>query len=110
MGQPSRNSIAPRQLRAMPTFPYGVASGDVSHMRVVLWTKTAPGVDVAWWCEQVGGRSAHTGDATGDATTGSVHVPVTGLAPGQQYRYRFTSGGDASTEGQFQHHPDRSRR
>ena len=83
-------------------FPYGVASGDVTHDQVVLWTKTAPGAAVAWWCEPVGGEGgALTGEATGDELTGSVHVPVTGLAPGVQYRYRFQVGDDASIEGLF---------
>ncbi|MEO8261795.1 MAG: alkaline phosphatase D family protein [Pseudolysinimonas sp.] len=89
---------------AAPTspFPYGVASGDVTHDAVVLWTKTAPGTTLAWWCEPVGGETgALTGEATSDETTGSVHVALTGLGAGVQHRYSFRSPDGESTEGQF---------
>lgn len=83
-------------------FAYGVASGDVSHDSVVLWTKTAPGSAVAWWCESVGGEDgAITGEATGDSETGSVHVLVTDLMPGVRYRYGFREGEEESIEGLF---------
>jgi alkaline phosphatase D len=83
-------------------FPFGVASGDVSHERVVLWTKVArPGDVVSWECTPVDGGPTLTGEAPSDPVTGSVHVGVEGLEPGRAHHYRFESGGDASAEGRF---------
>ncbi|MES2170429.1 MAG: alkaline phosphatase D family protein [Actinomycetota bacterium] len=70
-------------------FPYGVASGDVSHDSVVLWVKTEPGTTVEWRCGET------QGTAVSDAKTGSVHVPVTGLEPGLRYSYSFSAGGES---------------
>lgn len=70
------------------TFPYGVASGDVSHDSVVLWTRTTPGATVAWHCGE------QSGDVTSDGETGAVHVLVTGLAAGTPYGYGFALDGD----------------
>jgi alkaline phosphatase D len=83
------------------TFPYGVASGDVSHEAVVLWTRAAPGAALSWRVEPVDGGDALTGDATADAKTGAVHVGVNGLSAGKQYRYVFTAGDARSDEGLF---------
>ena len=91
------------------SFPFDIASGDVSDSAVVLWTKVAPpGTSVSWFCElddegagaPVTG-TALTGTALSDSTTGAVHVPVTGLAAGSRYRYWFESEGHKSLEGKF---------
>jgi alkaline phosphatase D len=82
------------------TFPYGIASGDVTHDSVVLWVKVAPDTKVTWHCEPEGGSSALSGDAEGDMA-GSVHVGVTGLSPDIRYRYWFEADGERSPEGLF---------
>ena len=83
-------------------FPYGVASGDLTPDSVVLWTKAAvPGAEIGWWCEPVSGGARLSGTSAADPTTGSVHVLVTGIEGGRQYRYGFTAGGAASPEGLF---------
>lgn len=81
-------------------FPYGVASGDVTHDSVVIWTKTMPGTTLAWWFEPVGGER-RVGRATAHATTGSIHVALSGLEPGIAYRYGFTTADSPSEEGRF---------
>jgi alkaline phosphatase D len=82
-------------------FPYGVASGDVRHDEVVLWTRTEPGAEVAWWCAAEGGAEPSTGSATADPETGAVHVLVGGLDAGVAYRYGFARGDAGSDEGRF---------
>ena len=44
---------------------------------------------------------SQTGDATSDPLTGSIHVKVEGLEPGEQYRYWFESDGGRSIDGLF---------
>ena len=80
------------------TFDFGVASGDVSHDSVVLWARCSPGVDVTW---HVDGESRLEGAVSSDASTGSVHALVVGLAPGIRYRYWFEADGERSAEGSF---------
>lgn len=84
------------------TFPYGVASGDVTHDAVVLWTKTEPGASATWHCGD------QTGEVTADGNTGAVHVLVANLDPGTAYEYRFDAAG-VSAQGRFKTIPtDRS--
>lgn len=80
---------------AQATFPFGVASGDVNHSSVVLWTKVAPATAVRW---QLGDQS---GEATADPETGSVHVLVEGLEPGTEHHYSFEVNGERSPEGRL---------
>jgi alkaline phosphatase D len=75
-------------------FPFGLASGDVSHDSVVLWAKTDPGATIAWRCAD------QTGTTVSDEKTGSVHVLVEGLNAGVRYSYSFSSQGE-SIEGRF---------
>jgi alkaline phosphatase D len=87
---------------ATSTFPFGVASGDVGHDRVVLWTKVAqPGAVVRWECEPVDGGAARSGEASSDPLTGAVHVGLDALEAGMRHRYRFSVGDERSPEGIF---------
>ena len=88
---------------ATSPFRFGVASGDVTHDAIVLWTKLAsPGEAVLWRCERVDGVGEPiSGEQPADPTTGSVHVAVTGLVAGVQYRYWFDAEGVRSPEGLF---------
>ncbi|MEP6479427.1 MAG: alkaline phosphatase D family protein [Rhodoglobus sp.] len=84
-------------------FPFGIASGDVSHGDVVLWTKVAHAGDaVRWHCAPADGEGAgQSGESRSDAQTGSVHVKVEGLEAGVQYRYWFEAGDARSIDGLF---------
>jgi alkaline phosphatase D len=83
-------------------FPFGVASGDVSHDAVVLWTKVVtPGAAVRWHLGPADGGAGSSGETASDPITGSVHVGVTGLDAGIPYRYRFETAGEQSIEGRF---------
>jgi alkaline phosphatase D len=84
-------------------FPFGVASGDVSHDDVVLWTRTrGPVSGVTWHVEPVDGSSAaRSGSVEAEVVTGAVHVRVAGLEPGIRYRYWFACGDERSADGLF---------
>jgi alkaline phosphatase D len=87
------------------SFPFGIASGDVSDSTVVLWTRLAtPGASATWFLSPDDDEvvdDALTGTTTSDPTTGSVHVLVEGLASGSRYRYWFEADGHESLEGTF---------
>jgi alkaline phosphatase D len=94
-------------------FSLGVASGSPLPDSVILWTRiladplnagaTAPvAVSVRWEVAEDEGfrRIAAKGTATAlPALAHSVHVDVTGLAPGRWYWYRFMLGDAASPVG-----------
>lgn len=94
-------------------FTLGVASGDPLPDRVVLWTRLAPDpldgggmpeyqVPVRWQVaddERFADIVAAGIVATGPSTAHSVHVDATGLRPGREYFYRFTTGGEESPIG-----------
>ncbi len=87
-------------------FGFGVASGDPDQTSVVLWTRLMgdlpASVDVVW--EVAADRTFDTIVATGLVSTTadhghSLHVLATGLAPGEQWSYRFRSGEQTSPPG-----------
>ncbi|WP_232475950.1 alkaline phosphatase D family protein [Flavisphingomonas formosensis] len=95
-------------------FTLGVASGDPEPDGIVLWTRLAPRplegdggmppheVPVRWEVaeDERFARLVRFGDARAEARWGhSVHVEVTGLAPGRPYYYRFIAQGIASPVG-----------
>lgn len=99
---------------AVNPFTLGVASGYPEPEAVVLWTRLAPepfapGGGVAADAVEVGwevGTDERLRDVVRRGTTyasaewaHSVHVEVTGLIPGRDYWYRFTSGGQESPIG-----------
>ncbi|WP_231974130.1 alkaline phosphatase D family protein [Pseudonocardia sp. HH130630-07] len=92
-------------------FGLGVASGDPGPDGVVLWTRLAPEpgdpdggmpprqVDVGWEVadDERFTRVVQNGTALADPRDAhSVHVELTGLAPGREYFYRFRAGGHIS--------------
>lgn len=88
-------------------FRHGVASGDPTPDRVVIWTRVN-GVEgpaeVRWWVVPVSGGQAGSAVAEGVATADperdhTVHVDVGGLEPATSYRYGFSTGDEASPEG-----------
>lgn len=100
-GQPQRQQTNP--------FALGVASGDPSADGVVLWTRLIPAdgqaatpLTVHWELADDEGfkRIVQRGQATAHPALGhSVHVELTGLAPGRWYHYRFMHGGAVSAAG-----------
>jgi alkaline phosphatase D len=94
-------------------FLLGVASGDPTSDGVVLWTRLAPSpldpaggmpphaVPVRWEISpDAQFKTVRSGTALADPAWGhSVHVEVTGLAPGRPYFYRFIAGGISSPVG-----------
>lgn len=110
LGIGARTDAAP----AENPFTLGVASGDPVADGVVLWTRLAPrplqgdggmppdDVPLRWEVAEDArfARLARSGKARAEARWGhSVHVEVTGLAPGRRYFYRFIAGGIASPVG-----------
>ncbi|HJV05423.1 MAG TPA: alkaline phosphatase D family protein, partial [Actinomycetota bacterium] len=83
-------------------FPSGVASGDPSADRVVLWTRIeGPAGEVRWRVSEdpeLRGEAA-SGTAIPQRDTGIVRVDVTGLRPGTTYFYRFEADGEPSPTG-----------
>jgi alkaline phosphatase D len=89
-------------------FQHGVASGDPRADGAVIWTRVTPsdpsarGIRVDWSVWRDGDASAAV--AGGTVETGperdfTVKIPVTGLQPGVEYRYAFTSGETRSPQG-----------
>jgi alkaline phosphatase D len=94
------------------SFPDGVASGDVTQTRAILWTRVAGlttpeqiHVD-GWTNSSLSGPKAFKGKfkptAAGDWT---VKIDVTGLQPGTQYWYQFKKDADVAQVGTFKTPP-----
>ncbi|MFY1621503.1 alkaline phosphatase D family protein, partial [Micromonospora sp. WMMD736] len=101
---------------ALDPFTLGVASGDPTPDGVVLWTRLAPRpldsdglggmgsrpVEVGWEVANDDRFAKLVRHGTAVATpefAHSVHVELTGLAPGAQYFYRFRTGSHISPVG-----------
>ncbi|WP_077799734.1 alkaline phosphatase [Streptomyces sp. JHA26] len=114
---PARGAVAARERTARITedpFTLGVASGDPLPDSVLLWTRLAPEpfledggmgterVTVEWEVALddrfAGVLFRGTADAHAEYAH-SVHVDVTGLAPGTEYFYRFRTGSWTSPTG-----------
>lgn len=89
------------------SFRHGVASGDPTQDRVVLWTRITPdklGADIAYtWRlnpidRRAGGAKSGSG-VTGTARDYTVKVDVTGLDAGRAYTFEFEAAGVKSPIG-----------
>jgi alkaline phosphatase D len=107
---------------AKDPFTLGVASGFPEPNAVVLWTRLAPEpfapdggmpaapVEVRW---EIGGDDGFREIVRSGSVYAtpewahSVHVEATGLSPGRDYWYRFTSGGARSAAGRTRTAPAR---
>jgi alkaline phosphatase D len=110
-GRASRIVTRP-QFAANP-FALGVASGDPLPDGIVLWTRLAPDpangggmtpetVEVRWEIAADDTFADIVQSGTELATpelAHSVHVDVSGLEPGREYAYRFTTGDEVSPVG-----------
>lgn len=83
-------------------FPCGVASGDVTAERAVLWTVfdgTTP-LSLEWWPLD-DTNAVQRRDDVSVASDGTARVDVSGLTAGARYGFRFTDGSRTSDEGHF---------
>jgi len=100
--------LVPAQAGAV-TFPDGVASGDVTSTRAVLWTRadTATNIKVEGWTNAaLSGPKAFQGKMkTSAARDLTVKIDVAGLTPNTQYWYRFKKDEDLAPVGTFKTAP-----
>jgi phosphodiesterase/alkaline phosphatase D-like protein len=94
------------------TFPDGVASGDVTSSRAILWTRVAglstpEQIKVTGWTNSsLSGPKAFKGKFKPTAVRDwTVKIDVTGLQPGTQYWYQFSKDVDVSDTGTFKTPP-----
>jgi alkaline phosphatase D len=94
------------------TFPDGVASGDVTQTRAILWTRVAglttpEQIKVEGWTNSsLSGPKAFTGKFKPTAARDwTAKIDVTGLQPGTQYWYQFKKDADNSDTGTFRTAP-----
>ncbi len=92
--------------QATVRFQHGVASGDPTQDRVLLWTRITPSaaageVTYAWTLTPTGGRGqAKRGTGvTGPQRDYTVKVDVGGLTPGTAYTFAFEAAGVRSPTG-----------
>ena len=89
------------------SFRHGVASGDPTQDRVVLWTRVTPakpGADISYTWEllpvdrRAGGAKRGVG-VTGPDRDYTIKVDATGLDAGRAYTFRFEAAGQVSPMG-----------
>ncbi len=111
-GAGTSGALAAPRFRSCP-FTLGVASGDPWPDGAVLWTRLAPdplngggmpraAVEVGWEIatDERMRRVVRNGTTLARPELGhAVHVEARGLAPGRDYWYRFTAGGERSPVG-----------
>jgi alkaline phosphatase D len=95
---------------AVPSFKYGVASGDVTSSSVILWAQTGEDATVKLEVTRsanFGGTPDFTSSAltTTAATDFTVKVLVPGLIANTQYYYRWKAGSLVSDVGSFKTAP-----
>jgi alkaline phosphatase D len=90
------------------SFAHGVASGDPGADGAILWTRATPATGAAdialdWHvAETADGKPVRSGTVKARAARDfTAKVEATGLQPGQDYHYWFTSGTDRSPTGRF---------
>ena len=100
--------VVPAQAGAV-AFPEGVASGDVTSTRAVLWTKTDTATNIkveGWKNAALSGPKAFQGKMkTSAARDLTVKIDQGGLTPNTQYWYRFKKDEEASDVGTFKTAP-----
>lgn len=104
--------MSPSAAFGQVTYPDGVASGDVTQTRAILWTRVAglttpEQIKVEGWTNSsLSGPKAFKGKFKPTAARDwTVKIDVTGLQPGTQYWYRFQKDADVSDTGTFKTAP-----
>ena len=90
-----------------PTFPYGVASGEIGTRSAKVWTRAAQAGPVKVYVSTQGDArggivASVSARAANDFTVARI---VTGLRPGTRYFYAFTVGSVRSAVGRFETAP-----
>ena len=104
-GGDHRIDLTRQALAGSKRFVHGVASGDPTTERVVIWTRASgerASVPVSWTVARDRGlkQVVASGEAVAEAANDyCVHVDVTGLTPGATYFYGFEAGGESSPVG-----------
>src|SRR5687767_5474748 len=80
-------------------FPFGVACGDVTTTRAILWTRFTGAGPLRLRVSSQQSKVLDTEVTVG--SDGFTHVDVADLEPGRRYRYYFTAGGSRSDAGTF---------
>jgi len=100
--------MSPSAAFGQVTFPDGVASGDVTQTRAIVWTRVAgltspQQIKVEGWTNSsLSGPKAFKGKFKPTAARDwTVKVDVTGLKPGTQYWYQFKKDNDLAPVGTF---------
>ncbi len=100
--------VVPAQAGAV-TFPDGVASGDVTSTRAVLWTRTDTATNIkveGWTNASLSGPKAFIAKMKTSADRDyTVKIDVGGLTPNTQYWYRFKKDLDVAPVGTFKTAP-----
>jgi phosphodiesterase/alkaline phosphatase D-like protein len=92
------------------TFPDGVASGDVTSTRAILWTRSDTNTNIK--VEVFNNAALHPPKIfigkfkTTAARDGTVKIDAAGLTPNTQYWYQFKKDLDVSDVGTFRTAPD----
>jgi alkaline phosphatase D len=76
----------------MTTFKYGVASGDPTSDRAVIWTRAEGGAELGWSIAEDDAFDSVVGAGSvvaGPDTDYTAQLDVGGLKPGRHYWYRF---------------------
>lgn len=98
---------APAAFAATADFTHGVASGDVTSTKAILWTRAVPsGTNSKVKLEVYNEAQCLTGQkvfqksnvALSGARDYTVKIDATGLTPSTSYCYRFRRGDEASSE------------
>ena len=101
---------APAARAATPVFTHGVASGDVTSSRAILWTRVNLATTLkleVWDNPGLAGRKAFQSSPKASAARDfTVKVDASGLKPGTQYYYRFRHDEVFSPVGTFRTAPD----
>ncbi len=99
---PARIPLAIGEAAAFPVstaFPLGVASGEVSHERAVLWTRYVGSAPLSLTVlPDDGGPPVVVRRPVGVAGGGFAHEIVDGLSPGTMYRYVFEEDVDTAPQ------------
>lgn len=115
-GMGATAAAAPAAAQDRPvSFDHGVASGDPTADRVILWTRITPmdpsggSISYEWSLNPIDRRAG--GSKSGKGTTSAardftVKVDVGGLDPGRAYTFTFTSNGVTSPMGRTRTLPE----
>jgi phosphodiesterase/alkaline phosphatase D-like protein len=90
---------------ASPSFPHGVAAGEVTSTSAILWTRAPTAGRVEAQLSSRGKLLLRRSLQVSPARDLIAQVRITGLRPGTRYHYRFRHGSRVSERGAFETAP-----